>query len=110
MVNQVYVQNGQQVKVGDKIAQLDLDLDGKLRSSQAWASYQSAKNSLDSAKSSLLTLDSSMWAANRTFVNDALARGLLTTDPTYIQENDNWLAAEQKYLSCLLYTSPSPRD
>jgi RND family efflux transporter MFP subunit len=38
-----------------------------------------------------------MWAANRTFVNDALARGLLAYDPTYIQENDNWLAAEAKY-------------
>lgn len=38
-----------------------------------------------------------MWAANRTFVNDALARGLLNYDPTYIQENDNWLAAEAKY-------------
>lgn len=99
VVAKVYVQNGQTVKVGDKIAELELDLDGKLRSSQAWSSYQSAKNNLDSAKTTLYTLDSSMWAANRTFVNDALARGLLVYDPTYIQQNDNWLAAEQKYIS-----------
>ncbi len=99
VVTKVYVQNGQAVKVGDKIAELELDLDGKLRSSQAWSSYQSAKNNLDSAKTTLYTLDSSMWAANRIFVNDSLARGLLVYDPTYIQQNDNWLAAEQKYIS-----------
>jgi len=40
-----------------------------------------------------------MWAANRIFVNDALARGLLVYDPTYIQESDNWLAAEAKYIN-----------
>lgn len=97
VVNKVCVQNDQAVKVGDKIAELELDLDGKLRASQAWGNYQSAKNSLDSAKTTLYTLDSSMWAANRKFVNDALARGLLTYDPTYIQENDDWLAAEAKY-------------
>jgi len=99
VVAKVYAQNGQLVKVGDKIAELELDLDGKLRSTQAWASYQGAKNNLESAKSTLYTLDSSMWAANRIFVNDALARGLLVYDPTYIQESDNWLAAEAKYIN-----------
>ena len=99
VVSKVYVQNSQWVKVGDKIAELELDLDGKLRSTQAWASYQGAKNNLESAKSTLYTLDSSMWAANRIFVNDALARGLLVYDPTYIQESDNWLAAEAKYIN-----------
>ena len=97
VVSKVYVQNGQQVKTGDKIAELELDLEGKLRATQAWASYQSAKNNLESAKATLYTLDSAMWAANRTFINDAVARGLATYDPTYIQENDNWLAAEAKY-------------
>ncbi len=99
VVSKVYVQNGQAVRVGDKIAELELDLDGKLRSTQAWSSYLSAKNSLESAKSTLYTLDSAMWAANRAFVNDDLARGLLVYDPTYIQESDNWLAAEAKYIN-----------
>ncbi len=97
VVSKVDVQNDQEVKVGDKIAELELDLDGKLRASQAWASYQNAKNGLDSAKVSLYTLDSAMWAANRKFINDAVARGLTKDDPTYIQENDDWLAAEAKY-------------
>lgn len=98
VVTKVYVQNGQSVKVGDKIAELELDLDGKLRASQAWSSYQGAKNSLDSSRATMYTLDSSMWAANKTFINDAVARGLENWDPTYIQQNDNWLAAEAKYI------------
>ena len=97
VVSKVFVQNDQVVKVGEKIAELELDLDGKLRASQAWASYQGAKNNLDSANVTLWTLDSTMWASNRTFINDAVARGLEVWDPTYIQENDNWLAAEAKY-------------
>ena len=44
VITKVYVQNGQKVRTGDKIAQLDLDLVGKQRSSSAWSSYQSAKN------------------------------------------------------------------
>lgn len=97
VVAKVYVQNDQKVKVGEKIAELELDLEGKLRATQAWASYQSAKNNLDSAQVTLYTLDSAMWSSNRTFINDAVARSLATNDPTYIQENDNWLAAEAKY-------------
>ncbi|MEW5857639.1 MAG: efflux RND transporter periplasmic adaptor subunit [Cyanobacteriota bacterium] len=30
-------------------------------------------------------------------MNDAIARGLATDDPTYIQQNADWLAAEAKY-------------
>ncbi len=97
VVAKVYVQNDQAVKTGDKIAELELDLEGKLRATQAWASYQGAKNSLDSAQVTLYTLDSAMWAAQRNFMNDAVSRSLTADDPTYIQENDNWLAAEAKY-------------
>jgi multidrug efflux pump subunit AcrA (membrane-fusion protein) len=97
LVNKVYVKDGDRVTSGQKILELTLDTDSKQRSSSAYSSYLSAKNSLDSATSTLWTLDSSMWAANRIFVNDSLARGLLNYDPTYIQQNDNWLAAEAKY-------------
>jgi len=97
VVRKVYVQNGQAVKAGEKIAELELDLDGKLRATQAWSNYQNAQNNLEQAKATLYTLDSAMWAANRKFINDAVARGLTTDDPTYIQEHDDWLAAEAKY-------------
>jgi len=97
LVKKVYVKDGDRVTSGQKILELVLDTDSKQRSSSAYSAYLSAKNSLDSAVATLWTLDSAMWAANRTFINDAVARGLLTYDPTYIQENDNWLAAEAKY-------------
>lgn len=97
LVKKVYVKDGDRVTAGQKILELVLDSDAKQRSVSAYSSYLSAKNSLDSAVVTLWTLDSAMWAANRTFINDAVARGLPTYDPTYIQENDNWLAAEAKY-------------
>lgn len=99
LVKKIYVKDGDRVTVGQNILELILDTDSKQRSASAYSSYLSAKNSLDSANVTLWTLDSAMWAANRTFVNDALARGLLNYDPTYIQENDNWLAAEAKYIN-----------
>lgn len=99
LVKTIYVKDGDRVTSGQKILELVLDTDSKQRSASAYSSYLSTKNSLDSATTTLWTLDSSMWAANRTFVNDSLARGLLNYDPTYIQQNDNWLAAEAKYKS-----------
>lgn len=97
LVKKIYIKDGDRITTGQKILELILDTDSKQRSSSAYSSYLSAKNSLDSAQTSLWTLDSSMWSANRIFVNDSLARGLLNYDPTYIQQNDNWLAAEAKY-------------
>lgn len=97
LVKKVYAKDGDKVYAGQKIAEIELDKDGQQANAQAYSSYLSAKNALDSAQVTLWTLDSAMWAANRTFVNDSLARGLLNYDPTYIQQNDNWLAAEAKY-------------
>lgn len=97
LVKNVYVKDGDKVYAGQKIAEIELDKEGQQANTQAYSSYLSAKNSLDSAQVTLWTLDSAMWAANRIFVNDSLARGLLDYDPTYIQQNDNWLAAEAKY-------------
>jgi macrolide-specific efflux system membrane fusion protein len=97
VVKKVYVKEGDKVTTGQKIADIELDLDGQQSQAQAYASYLSAKNGLESSQTSLYSLDSAMWAANQKFENDAVARGLDTTDPTYIQENDDWLAAEAKY-------------
>ena len=97
MVKKVYVTDGQKVSAGQKIMEIEPDLAGKQANSQSWNAYLSAKNNLESAKATLWTLDSAMWAANRKFINDAVSRGLTVDDPTYIQENDDWLAAEAKY-------------
>ena len=97
MVKKIYVNDGEKVKAGQVIMEIELDLAGKQKNTSAWSSYLSAKNNLESAKATLWTLDSAMWAANRKFINDAVSRGLTVDDPTYIQENDDWLAAEAKY-------------
>jgi len=99
IVKNVYVSDGDQVKKGDKILQIDLDFQGEQKYLQAWSSYLSAKNSLESARTSLYTLQSQAFAANQKLINDAVARELETSDPTYIQENADWLAAEAKYKS-----------
>lgn len=97
IVKKVYVSDGDKVKVGQKIMEIELDLPGRQKATSAWNSYLSAKNNLESAKATLWSLDSAMWQANQRFINDAVARELETTDPTYIQQNDEWLAAEAKY-------------
>lgn len=97
MVKKVYVSEGQKVKVGQKIMEIELDLGGKQKVASAWNSYLSTKNSLESARATLYSLDSAMWQANQKFINDAVSRELEVNDPTYIQQNDDWLAAEAKY-------------
>lgn len=96
-VNKVYVKNGDLVKKGQKIAQITLDQDSLQKQTSAWASYLGAKNSLDSAKNKINSLQSTAFNVNQKFINDAVARDLETTDPTYIQENANWLQAENDY-------------
>jgi len=61
VVKNIYVKDGDVVKIGDKIAELELDLEGQQKSSQAWASYQSAKNSLQTAKDNLYTVQSDLF-------------------------------------------------
>lgn len=74
-------------------------LDSLVKQTQAWSSYLAAKGSLASAKSRLNTLQASEFAANQKLINDAVARDLATDDPTYIQENATWLAAEADYIN-----------
>jgi RND family efflux transporter MFP subunit len=96
-VGQVFVKNGDLVKKGQKIAEISLDQDGLQKQSQAWASYLSAKNSLDSARNKINSLQATEFSANQKFINGAVARDLETDDPTYIQENATWLQAENDY-------------
>lgn len=97
VVKDVLAKDGQKVSAGQTIATLTLDSDGMQRSDQAYSSYLSAKNSLNSAQTSLYTLQSTEFTANQKFINDAVARNLATTDPTYIEEYASWKAAEASY-------------
>lgn len=97
IVKEVYVSDGDIVTAGQKIAEITLDTASQQKQAAAWASYLSAKNTLESAKTTIHTLQSDLFEANQKFMNDAVARELPTDDPTYIQQNADWLAAEAKY-------------
>lgn len=106
-VKKMYVKDGDTVKKGDKLLEIDLDFQGSQKNAAAWASYLSAKNSLETAKTALWTLQGEMYgrwedfrdlAENSTYTNgdgspDAQSRTL----PEFIISNNNWLASEAKY-------------
>ncbi|MEP7166376.1 MAG: efflux RND transporter periplasmic adaptor subunit [Candidatus Woesebacteria bacterium] len=97
VVQKIYVKNGDQVKAGQKIADLELDQEGKQRYSSALSSYQSAKNNVDGAKASLYSLQSAMFNANQKFINGVVAENVAQGTPAYIQQDADWLAAEANY-------------
>jgi HlyD family secretion protein len=97
VVTYVYVNNGDTVTQGQKIASLALDQSSQQKLASAWANYLSAQNSLKTAQSKLNSLQSAAFKANQKFITDAAARGLTIDDPTYIQENADWKQAEADY-------------
>lgn len=97
VVDKVLVKNGDQVSQGQTIATLTLDQASQQKSTAAFASYLSAKNALDIANAKYNSLQNSLFVANQKFINDAVARGLQTNDPTYIEEDAAWLQAEADY-------------
>ncbi len=90
VVSQVFVSDGEKVKAGTPLAKLDLDQTSKQKYFSALASYESAKANLHS-------LQNTLFVTNQKLINDAVARNLASDDPTYIEENATWLAAEASY-------------
>lgn len=97
IVSKVYVKDGDQVVKGQKIADITMDTSGQLQYDQALGSYYGAQSGLVSANNAYYSLQSAEFSANQKFINDALERNLGTTDPTYIQENDAWLASQASF-------------
>ncbi|OGG03548.1 hypothetical protein A2W14_03105, partial [Candidatus Gottesmanbacteria bacterium RBG_16_37_8] len=107
VVSKVYIENGQNVKSGDKIAELDLDMVGKQRSSQALASYLSAKNNLENAKINYYALQSDLLTNWKSFMDLAQTSLYENSDksphtanrqlPEFMITNVDWLSAEAKY-------------
>ena len=107
VVKKVYVKDGDTVKTGDKIADIDLDLTGQQRAQQAYASYQSAQNNLDTAKATLYSMQSTMlssWqkymdkAQNSTYQNGDNSPNATNRQLTdFVTTQDDWLSSEGKY-------------
>lgn len=102
IVSNVYVKSGQTINAGDKIADLTLDTAGQQRQAQSYSALLSAQNNLQNANAQLYSLQSALFVANQKFVND---KGVVSptdqqkTDPIYVEENANWLAAEAAYVN-----------
>lgn len=97
VVKKLFVKDGDTVTMGQKLIEIELDQQGQQKVAAALSSYQSAKSSVESAKANMYTLQSKMFAANQKFIDDAVARSLVPEDPTYIQQNADWLASEALY-------------
>lgn len=96
-VKSVYVENGQEIKKGDKLFEV-VSSATEAERSLAYSNYLLAKNTLDTAKRNLLTYESDMWVKHEVYESKAIDAGLATEDPLYIETNRDWLAAEKKYL------------
>lgn len=99
IVQEIYVKNGDTVLEGDPIALIKLDKNSQQQQIQAWASYLSAQNSLNSAKSKMNSLQAALFEANQEFVTGSGAEDsdVAKDDPQYIIENAKWLQAESDY-------------
>jgi macrolide-specific efflux system membrane fusion protein len=98
IVKNVYVKDGDKIYAGQKIAEVTLDSSGQQAFAQAYSSYLSAQKSVVDANNNYYTLQAAAFSANQKFINDAVARNLSETDPTYIQEYDAWKVAESNFL------------
>jgi len=107
VVSKIFVKNGDQVKSGDPIAQVDLDMDGQQRAAAALASYQSAQNQVNSAQAQMYSLQSTMFASWRTYTDIAENTTYQNPDSSpntgnrtltqFTTVQDDWLAAEAQY-------------
>ena len=103
VISKLYVKNGDSVKSGDPIAEIDLDLIGKQKSAQAYASYQNALNSVQSAQASSYSLQADMFSNWDSFKQ--LSETDIYKDSTSANRNaaefhiseDKWLSSEAKY-------------
>jgi macrolide-specific efflux system membrane fusion protein len=96
-VKTVYVNEGQVVKSGDKLFELELTPEGKEANQAAYSSYLSAQNNLKNAENQLNSLQVTLFEKNQYFIDHAVAENLDPGTPEYIMQNASWLAAENSY-------------
>lgn len=96
-ITQVYVTQGQQVNAGDKLATMQLDSQGLQNKDQLWSKYLVAQTTVDSAKAKQYALQAQMFSDNQTFMNGAVLSRLPSYNPTYAQQQAQWLSSEAAY-------------
>lgn len=96
VIEEVYVKNGDEVSPGQNLFKVR-SIATPEQKAQAYSSYLSSQNSLNSAQAKINSLQATLFKANQTFMNDAVANNLAKDDPKYIEENADWLQAEADY-------------
>ncbi len=107
VVKDVYVKDGDSVRTGDPVVSLDLDLIGNQRYMASLASYQGAKNSLETARANLYTSQNDLFTNWETYYDLATSGEYQNSDGSPNVENrkkidftvdqNTWLNAEAKY-------------
>ena len=103
VVKTTYVENGDVVKAGDKIALLDLDQTAKQNYTAALASYQNAQNALASAQATQYSLQADLfdkWNTYKTLAESDLYKDTDSANRAVAEFHiplANWQAAEAKY-------------
>lgn len=69
VVKEVYVNNGDSVSKGQKIASVDLDEYALERQSSAWASYLDAQEAVKTAEKNKASADIEMWSARQAILD-----------------------------------------
>ncbi len=96
-ITHVYVTEGQNVHAGDKLADIQLDPQGLQNKDQLWSKYLTAKTTAEAAKAKQYALQAQMFSDNQTFMNGAVLSRLPSYNPTYAQQNAQWLSSEAAY-------------
>lgn len=97
IVQELYIENGEVVQRGQSLFKVTSSATEEERA-KAYASYLTAKNTLETAERNKLTYESDMWVAHELYESNATDQNLAEDDPIYIEYNRDWEAAEQKYL------------
>lgn len=99
IIEAVYVKNGEQVTQGQNLFKVRATATPQEKAS-AYADYLTAQNNLNSAQAKMNSLQSALFKANQTFINDKGVPNpsdLQKTDPVYVEENADWLQAQADY-------------
>lgn len=96
-ITKLYVKNGDSVKAGQKLAEMELDQSSNQKYIQQLASYQNAVNSLNTAKNSLRQYETDARTADNAFVKGALNKNKDKDSLTYDQLYTAKRVAEEKF-------------
>ncbi len=125
-VSEVFVKNGDSVKKDQKLAEINLDEEGRITQTIAWNNYLSAKEKVADSLTAKNTADKDMWTARQTLLdaekelNDKNAGAWnnktraeytynekVIVDKTYEVAQNNFLSVQSKYTNATsdIYTA-----